>query len=76
MTQSPTPSTSKLHDDKLITLQIHDINCQVAQFRDLLINIGQPRDGPELRERVRKLRRNCVESCKSTSQLVLPQMRR
>ncbi|XP_008554473.2 uncharacterized protein LOC103576166 [Microplitis demolitor] len=75
MTQSPTPSTSKLHDDKSIALQIHDINCQVAQFRDLLINIGQPRDGPELRERVRKLRRNCVESCKSTSQLVLPQMR-
>ncbi|XP_034948597.1 uncharacterized protein [Chelonus insularis] len=57
------------------TLQIQDINCQVAQFRDLLINIGQPRDGPELRERVRKLRRNCVEACKHTSQLVLPQMR-
>ncbi|XP_011298398.1 uncharacterized protein [Fopius arisanus] len=55
--------------------QIQEINSQVAQFRDLLINIGQPRDGPELRERVRKLRRNCVEACKSTSQLVLPQMR-
>ena len=56
--------------------QIHEINSQVAQFRDLLINIGQSRDGPELRERVRKLRRNCVEACKSASQLILPQMRR
>ncbi|XP_015592520.1 uncharacterized protein LOC107266494 isoform X2 [Cephus cinctus] len=54
---------------------IQDINSQVAQFRDLLINIGQPRDCPELRERIRKLRRSCVEACKNTSQLVLPQMR-
>ncbi|XP_048514159.1 uncharacterized protein LOC105683249 isoform X5 [Athalia rosae] len=55
--------------------QIQDINSQVAQFRDLLINIGQPRDSPELRERIRKLRRSCVEACKNTSQLVLPQIR-
>ena len=56
--------------------QIQDINSQVAQFRDLLINIGQPRDCPELREKIRKLRRNCVEACKSTSQLVLPHVQR
>lgn len=56
--------------------QIQDINSQIALFRDLLINIGQSRDGPELRERVRKVRRSCVEACKNTSQLVLPQMRR
>lgn len=56
--------------------QIQDINSQVAQFRDLLINIGQPRDGPELREKIRKLRRSCVEACKSTSQLVLPHVKR
>lgn len=60
----------------IIFQQIHEINSQVAQFRDLLINIGQSRDSPELRERVRKLRRHCVEACKNTSQLVLPQMRR
>ncbi|XP_011504009.1 PREDICTED: uncharacterized protein LOC105367079 [Ceratosolen solmsi marchali] len=54
---------------------IHDINSQVAQFRDLLISIGQARDCPELRERIRKLRRGCVEACKRTSQMVLPQMR-
>ncbi|KAL2738869.1 regulator of G-protein signaling 7-binding protein [Vespula squamosa] len=79
MTESPTPSTSKCHDDKsdksekAVFLQIQDINCQVAQFRDLLINVGQPRDCPELREKIRKLRRSCVEACKGTSQLVLPQ---
>lgn len=56
--------------------QIQDINSQVAQFRDLLINIGQPRDSPELREKIRKLRRSCVEACKSTSQLVLPHVKR
>ncbi|EFN72725.1 Syntaxin N-terminal domain-containing protein [Camponotus japonicus] len=81
MTDSPTPSTSRHHDDKCdkpektdrtVFLQIQDINSQVAQFRDLLINIGQPRDCPELREKIRRLRRNCVEACKSTSQLVLP----
>ncbi|XP_066594172.1 regulator of G-protein signaling 7-binding protein isoform X2 [Prorops nasuta] len=78
MTDSPTPSTSKCHDEKIektekaVLLQIQDINCQVAQFRDLLINIGQPRDCPELRERIRKLRRNCVDACKHASQSVLP----
>ncbi|KAL2731660.1 regulator of G-protein signaling 7-binding protein-like isoform X1 [Vespula maculifrons] len=59
----------------LLLQQIQDINCQVAQFRDLLINVGQPRDCPELREKIRKLRRSCVEACKGTSQLVLPQVR-
>ncbi|XP_014488942.1 PREDICTED: uncharacterized protein LOC106752058 isoform X2 [Dinoponera quadriceps] len=84
MTDSPTPSTSKHHDDKCdkpekpdktVSLQIQDINSQVAQFRDLLINIGQPRDSPELREKIRKMRRNCVEACKHISQLVLPHVR-
>lgn len=82
MTDSPTPSTSRHHHDdkcdkpektdRTVFLQIQDINSQVAQFRDLLINIGQPRDCPELREKIRRVRRNCVEACKSTSQLVLP----
>ncbi|XP_076175869.1 decima [Ptiloglossa arizonensis] len=62
--------------DNAVNLQIQEINIQVAKFRDLLINIGQPRDCPELREKIRRLRRNCVEACKSTSQLILPQVRR
>ncbi|XP_066158910.1 uncharacterized protein [Euwallacea fornicatus] len=49
-----------------------DINAQIALFRDLLVAIGQSRDCPEHRERIRKLRRNCVEACKTTSQLILP----
>lgn len=59
-----------------ISQQIQEINNQVAQFRDLLINIGQPRDCPELREKIRRLRRHCVEACRNTSQLILPQVRR
>ncbi|XP_026494734.1 uncharacterized protein Dcma isoform X2 [Vanessa tameamea] len=51
---------------------ITEINVQLALFRDLLIHIGQPHDCPELRERVRRLRRTCVEATKQTSQLVLP----
>ncbi|CAB3240500.1 unnamed protein product [Arctia plantaginis] len=53
-------------------LLITEINVQLALFRDLLIHIGQPHDCPELRERVRRLRRACVEATKQTSQLVLP----
>lgn len=55
---------------------ILEINGQVALFRDLLIHIGQARDCPELREKIRKLRRSCVDACKHTSQLILPQIRR
>ncbi|CAK1601889.1 unnamed protein product [Parnassius mnemosyne] len=51
---------------------ITEINVHLALFRDLLIHIGQPPDCPELRERVRRLRRACVETTKQTSQLVLP----
>ncbi|XP_017880497.1 uncharacterized protein LOC108625207 [Ceratina calcarata] len=73
-TQHPDDRTEK--SEKAVLLQIQEINGQVAQYRDLLINIGQPRDCPELREKIRKLRRNCLEACKSTTQLVLPQVRR
>ncbi|KMY87418.1 uncharacterized protein LOC6730529 [Drosophila simulans] len=56
---------------KLIT----EINCYVAQFRELLIFIGQARDSPELREKIRKLRRSCVDACKHTAHLITPQPR-
>ncbi|XP_049881021.1 uncharacterized protein LOC126377344 isoform X2 [Pectinophora gossypiella] len=59
----PEPSVNSL---------ITEINVQLALFRDLLIHIGQAHDCPELRERVRRLRRACVEATKQTSQLVLP----
>ncbi|CAI6343178.1 unnamed protein product [Macrosiphum euphorbiae] len=52
-----------------------EINSQVAQFRELLVHIGTARDSPETREKIRKLRRGCVDTCKHTSQLLIPQMR-
>lgn len=62
---------------RLILFQlVLDINAQIALFRDLLVNIGQSRDCPEHRERIRKLRRSCVEACKSTSQMILPHIQR
>ncbi|XP_017152904.1 uncharacterized protein LOC108162597 [Drosophila miranda] len=56
---------------KLIT----EINCSVAQFREMLIFIGQARDSPELREKIRKLRRSCLDACKHTAHLITPQPR-
>lgn len=59
-----------------ISLQLTmTISAEVAQFRDLLIHIGSSKDCPELREKVRKLRRSCVEACKHTSQIILPQVK-
>lgn len=55
---------------------IGEVNSLVAQFRQLLINIGQPKDSPDVREKIRRLRRQCVESCKHTNQLLLPQIHR
>ncbi|EDW03315.1 uncharacterized protein LOC6562283 [Drosophila grimshawi] len=54
---------------------IMEINCHVAQFRELLIFIGQSRDSPELREKIRKLRRSCVDACKNLAHLITPQRR-
>ncbi|KAG8233752.1 hypothetical protein J437_LFUL003822 [Ladona fulva] len=56
---------------KLIT----EVNAHVALFRDLLIHIGQSKDCPELRERIRKLRRQCVDALRNTSQQLLPQIK-
>ncbi|KAF6217302.1 hypothetical protein GE061_001656 [Apolygus lucorum] len=54
---------------------ITEINSQLALFRDLLIHIGTSRDCPELREKIRKLRRMCVDACRNTAQHLLPQIR-
>lgn len=69
-------SQSKLKDDeKKIQLVIFDINVQIATFRDLLIHIGTAKDAPELREKIRRVRRQCVEGCKQTNNLLLPQIK-
>lgn len=56
---------------------IGDLNGQVAVLRQLLITIGhQTKDSPEVREKIRRIRRQCVEACKHTHQLLLPQIHR
>ncbi|XP_064114824.1 uncharacterized protein LOC135221028 isoform X3 [Macrobrachium nipponense] len=60
------------HNSEKVAKLVVEINSQVALFRDLLICVGQSRDGPELRERIRKVRRQCVDTCKHASQLLLP----
>ncbi|KAL4130780.1 hypothetical protein QTP88_008169 [Uroleucon formosanum] len=61
--------------DFFVSKLVVEINSQVAQFRELLVHIGTARDSPETREKIRKLRRGCVDTCKHTSQLLIPQMR-
>ncbi|XP_012155425.1 uncharacterized protein LOC101453618 [Ceratitis capitata] len=63
--------------DKVTNLNtlIVEINSQVVLFRDMLIHVGQARDCPELREKIRKLRRTCVEACKHTGQIIMPQVK-
>ncbi|XP_036327715.1 uncharacterized protein LOC118740331 [Rhagoletis pomonella] len=41
----------------------------------MLTQIGMSKDCPEMREKIRKLRRNCVEACKHTARIILPQVR-
>ncbi|XP_045117678.1 uncharacterized protein LOC123508208 isoform X1 [Portunus trituberculatus] len=62
------------HSNNPVKLVV-EINSQVALFRDLLICVGQSRDGPELRERIRKVRRQCVDTCKHASSLLLPSIK-
>ncbi|KAG5682655.1 hypothetical protein PVAND_011994 [Polypedilum vanderplanki] len=58
------------------TSMLLDINCQIAQFRDLLIHIGHDKhDSPELRISIRKTRRACVEQCIKVAELILPQVK-
>jgi hypothetical protein len=61
----------------LCTFQvICDINVQIATFRDLLIHVGTAKDAPELREKIRRVRRQCVEACKQTNTQLMPQIKR
>ncbi|XP_043864710.1 uncharacterized protein LOC6577415 isoform X2 [Drosophila mojavensis] len=64
--------------DKITNLNtlIVEINSHVALFRDMLIHVGQAKDCPELREKIRKLRRTCVEAFKHTAQILMPQVKR
>lgn len=49
---------------------VMDINSHLAMFRDMLINVGQYKDNPELRERIRKYRHLIVEECKHATEVM------
>lgn len=55
---------------------VEEVNTHVAQFRDLLIHIGQAKDGPEMREKIRRIRRQTIESCRHACQILLLQVRK
>ena len=55
---------------------IVEINSDVALFRDMLIHVGQTKDNPELREKIRKIRRTCMEAFKHTFQILMQQLKR
>ena len=74
-------SNSRLIGAVLSYLIIHfqiifDINVQIAVFRDLLIHVGTTKDAPELREKIRRVRMQCVEGCQQTNNQLLPQVKR
>ncbi|XP_076356121.1 regulator of G-protein signaling 7-binding protein A-like isoform X1 [Tachypleus tridentatus] len=54
---------------------IEELNYQTALFRDFLISVGKPNDSPEVRDRIKQVRRKCVDSCSSVSHLLMPQIR-
>nr|XP_024217796.1 uncharacterized protein LOC106690372 isoform X1 [Halyomorpha halys] len=70
-----TSHNAQLEDTLKTQLLISEINTQLALFRDMLIHIGTARDSPELREKIRKLRRTCVDACKHISNILLPPIR-
>ena len=52
------------------------LNLQVALFRDLLLGVGGTKDGPDLREKIRKVRMAAVEEVSKTSISLLPHIKK
>ncbi|XP_075153726.1 uncharacterized protein LOC142227199 [Haematobia irritans] len=50
---------------------ISDINSHVALFRDMLIHVGQSKDSPDLREKIRKYRHICVDEFKHAVDVII-----
>lgn len=72
---TPGTATVRSPNSDPIPQLIIEINTQVALFRDMLVHVGQAKDCPELRERIRKLRRTLVDLCNQTTSLILPQIK-
>ena len=52
------------------------LNLQVALFRDLLLDVGGAKDGPSLRENLRKVRMAAVEAVIKTNKTLLPYIKK
>ncbi|GFX34381.1 regulator of G-protein signaling 7-binding protein A [Trichonephila clavipes] len=57
-------------------LIIEELNSLVASFRDLLIHIGKGHDNPEIRDKMRVIRKKCVERCTAANRVLMPQIRK
>ena len=55
---------------------ICELNCHVALLREHLLAMGGSRDSPELRERIRRTRLDCMTCCKQTAGRLLPHIRK
>jgi len=62
-------------EGKIIQKALITLNLQVALFRDLLLDVGGPKDGPNLREKLRRIRLDVVEATLRTNRLILPNIK-
>jgi hypothetical protein len=70
--------TAKLRQHSLSSVRklqelLHECNVQLATFRNNILFIGTPSDGPQLRKEIDKNARDCIRSCEITKNAVLPQ---
>jgi len=62
-------------EGKIIQKALVTLNLQVALFRDLLLDVGGPKDGPNLREKLRRVRLDVVDATLRTNKLILPNIK-
>lgn len=55
---------------------IDELNNVIAVFRDHLIHVAKPQDSPEIRDKIRELRKKCLDLCVASSEIIMPQIRR
>jgi len=68
-------STKTKEEGKIIQKALVTLNLQVALFRDLLLDVGGPRDGPNLREKLRRVRLDVVEATLKANRMILPSIK-
>ncbi|KFM80046.1 Regulator of G-protein signaling 7-binding protein A, partial [Stegodyphus mimosarum] len=54
---------------------IEELNSLVATFRDLLIHVGKGHDSPEVRDKLKIVRKKCQERCSAANRILMPQIR-